>query len=401
MFWWRALSLAGPLLLVSCADPGAELETTELAVVYGADDRQDLFSVDDAQALRSAQSVVALIPRARLRLDDAGFSNIEAPTVASALHLCADVAFSDQPDAALCTGVLIDEDLVLTAGHCLRSDGCATLAFVFDYRYATPGSLVAIGPDDVYSCRSIVSDRIDHGDGSVDLDYAIVQLDRRVRGRRALPVAGANAPSAPAQAVTVIGCPSGTPLKVDRGAWIVDARAANGDYFTLNSDTFSGSSGAPVIDSTGSILGVFVRGNDDYGYDAGCGQTVRLPNPEPGVDAGLIEEATYAYVATQDLCRRFYPSRALCGVEPACGDGFCTGDETALSCNADCGQVGVEPPIVPTAPADDAAESGIHRAGASLSCAVRQATLGRGDPWLGWCALVGWAALTRCAAARN
>ncbi len=49
------------------------------------------------------------------------------------LQLCAEEPFVDQPAVASCSGVLIDEDLVLTVGHCFEVEArCDTYAHLFE-----------------------------------------------------------------------------------------------------------------------------------------------------------------------------------------------------------------------------------------------------------------------------
>ena len=59
--------------------------------------------------------------------------------------------FSDQPSSAQCSGVLIDDDLVLTAAHCLRALPCEEWRLVFGFYYIAPGVLNAIRSEDVFS----------------------------------------------------------------------------------------------------------------------------------------------------------------------------------------------------------------------------------------------------------
>src|SRR6185369_16322465 len=107
-------------------------------------------------------------------------------------------------------------------------------------------------------------------DSATHVDFAIVALDRPVGqllGPPA-PVAAAGARAA-GEAVTVIGFPSGLPVKVDPSS-LIDPRPGALDYFTLASDTFQGSSGSGIFDGAGQLAGVFARGTADFVDRGGC-----------------------------------------------------------------------------------------------------------------------------------
>ena len=91
-------------------------------VVYGEDDRVEVFNHPDAD-LRSIarESIVALIPTFRIERDPDGTYALYTESLGELHGLCPDELFVDQPAAAVCSGVLIDDELVLTAGHCIDS----------------------------------------------------------------------------------------------------------------------------------------------------------------------------------------------------------------------------------------------------------------------------------------
>jgi hypothetical protein len=148
----------------------------------------------------------------------------------------------------------------------------------------------------------------------------------------------------------VIGNPSGLPAKIDTGAQVLSARAPNQDFFLLNSDTFQGSSGSGVFDRKGQVVGVLVRGGDDYldGPDGSCKVPNVVDNLEQdggtvakvAADGGMLnsegEEATYVGRAVEGICASGWPSARLCNTPARCGDGFCSESESRLDCPADC-----------------------------------------------------------------
>jgi len=131
------------------------------------------------------------------------------------------------------------------------------------------------------------------------------------------------------------GSRAGCPRRSTRGR-VVDVRADGGDFFTLTSDTFRGSSGSGVYGPDGALAGVFARGTSDFVDLGDCRALHVLPQTPPGSG----EAATDAARALAALCQAGWPSERLCGVVPRCGDGACssggTSPESSDDCPADC-----------------------------------------------------------------
>jgi hypothetical protein len=328
------------MLGCSAAAPSgpAELAERDDAIVYGDDDRRDLYEAPSDLRELGRNAIVGLVPKARLQRAPTGEVRLSVVALGVAYDLCEDERFREQPTAADCTGVLIDDDLVLTAGHCFEDLDCSDYNFVFDYFYRAPGQLEPIGAGDVYSCRKLVAREMSARNGR-EIDYAVAQLDRPARERRPLALRTQLAPAG--EPLLVLGMGSGLPLKIDDGARVVEPRATLRDYFMLEADTFEGSSGSAVLDASGALLGILVRGGTDYvpGPTGRCKQVNWL---ERAVVADLPggelahEEATYALNARDGLCQSGFPSRRLCDIEPSCGDTFCSADESRASCPEDC-----------------------------------------------------------------
>src|SRR5690348_6924253 len=106
----------------SCVSTSTGADSQSAALIYGNDDRVDYFEVSDTeQQARMASVMVALIPKASVNRAGSGLALSAAiPTWGAAAGLCSGTRFADQPAAALCTGILVDQDLVLTADHCVR-----------------------------------------------------------------------------------------------------------------------------------------------------------------------------------------------------------------------------------------------------------------------------------------
>jgi len=200
-----------------------------------------------------------------------------------------DIRFLDQPIASFCTGFLIAPDLLVTAGHCFSKDGQtfsnlsapnagnrSDYVWIFDYTndvsVGTNAGMryVTIPQNNQYRIAEII-DASFTGLRGVDMDYAIVRLDRPTDRKPFMYRVG--------QGVTLddllamVGSPRGLPLKISDSA-----RVTNNDgmySFLTNLDAFGGNSGGPVFNLNGWIEGILVRGpsktqTQDFHYDTTC-----------------------------------------------------------------------------------------------------------------------------------
>ncbi len=250
-------------------------------VIYGADDRLDVYEVSDPSLRAVADSTVGLVTRSQLTENpDGSYSLPATPTFAqymlseTGLPLCASEPFPDQPVPAYCSGFLVGPDLIATAGHCLVNAGeCATRAFVFGFDMADASTPVLTYPeDDVYFCAQIVG-RVQVGDGP---DWGVIRLDRPVVGHTPLPIRRAGTVPT-GQSLVMIGHPVGLPTKIAGGATVRDNSPAS--YFQANVDAYGGNSGSAVFNATTlEVEGVLVRGNADFVESGGCVVSHQCPD---------------------------------------------------------------------------------------------------------------------------
>jgi hypothetical protein len=313
----NALPAAG--LLLGCnVDLSPEEFTTSAAaaprasiaspLVYGQDDRKEYFEVPASIRTAIRQSVVALIPRDRLSTS----GDVHASSLGEIAQLCDDEPYVHQPVAALCTGVLVDWDLVLTAGHCMRVLPLDQLVAVFDYYYSEPGKL---RPDvgGALELQEVVSESLSVADAEMRLDYAWIRLKYAAIPPRK-PLAIRNRLVEVGEGLVSIGAAFGVPFKIEAGGTVRDARATSGDYFVADSDTSAGSSGGPALDTDLNLAGILARGGTDLEVtEAGCARTVRV---DEGAEAQ--EQFTYASSALKELCQVDPHASSLC--RSTCGE---------------------------------------------------------------------------------
>lgn len=287
-------------ILSSCSEgPGEPIGQARFPTIYGDIDIHEPFAYgDSAWAARAAEFSVAVFDASAL--DETNPNDIRYRsnwTVTSRLQamtgrpLCAGEPFEAQPALSACSGVLIAEDLVLTAGHC--TNGCGDVRLVFDYALTSSGTLPTLTDDDVYRCDSTVAAH----DSTSGLDYAILRLTRPVVNRNPAPIRASTAPLSPDTELIMSGHPWRMPLKIADSA-AVRSHDPSGRHFVANLDAIIGNSGSGVFDATSKeLLGILVRGDADFMSEETCHRWNRCPD-----DGCRGEDVIYVHHALQQAC---------------------------------------------------------------------------------------------------
>ena len=240
------------------------------AMYYGKDHRRDLYEIQDARLLDIADSAVAVFDAADVSLDG-GQARLKTKSYGKQYKLCRSEKFYGQREGADCSGTLIAPDLVLTAGHCVKSQrACVKTKFVFGFALTQPDrDATRVPAGEVYGCGRLL-DRQDQAEGA---DWAVVRLDRAVTGHR--PARLRYAPPRLGAGLVMAGFPSGLPLKLAAGARVTDT--SDRRYYQADLDAFAGNSGSGVfLEETGELVGVMVRGPDpDFVRRGSCRVTYR------------------------------------------------------------------------------------------------------------------------------
>jgi hypothetical protein len=258
------LALSGVLSIAAFAVAGPGDGET---VIYGDDDRLDLYQIKSSRDLSLADSTVVLMKDTTLT-ENGEVYDIDAGTFGDDFGLCESEPFRDQPSGGFCSGALVGDDLLITAGHCIEDESeCEGTRFVFGYHVKKEGEFPTSAPiGEVYSCAEIIK-RDQQNSGA---DYALIRLDRKVSNHRPLAIDRSGELKA-GDNIGVIGHPSGLPVKVAFGNSVVRDVDTEG-YFLASLDTYGGNSGSAVFNTkTGLIEGILVRGETDFVYTPeGC-----------------------------------------------------------------------------------------------------------------------------------
>lgn len=267
-------------------------------VIYGSDDRLDVYQVSDARLLKLADSTVGLFQGYDVAVEG-DKAKLTTEAYGEGYGLCKEEPFYEQVTGAFCSGSLVAPDVIMTAGHCVKSeDSCKGIKFVFGFAVKTKGvNPTEVPASEVYGCAQLIG-REQVGNGA---DWALVRLDRKVAGHEPLKYNTAQTIKNGDQLV-VIGHPAGLPTKIAGGAAVRDA-SPNG-YFVANLDTYGGNSGSAVFNArTGVVEGILVRGENDYVYKNGC----RVSNVCPA-DGCRGEDVTKLSSITAPFGRAFQPA---------------------------------------------------------------------------------------------
>ncbi len=259
--------------------------------VYGTDDRQDV--ADSGARMRAlSESAVALFLSSGLTKNAASgaYSITGAQTLGDSRGMANGQRFTGQVRAAYCSGALVGDDLIFTAGHCIKESAegqfdCAKDKLVFGFAVTQKGGSAPteFPRADVYGCKKIVAWKLDRNTGS---DYAVIRLSRKVARRVPLAI-NRKSDLRTGDGLFVIGYPDGLPVKIAGNA-VVRSMPEDKPFFFTDLDTFHGNSGSPVFNAnTYRIEGILVRGDRDYVRTSSGTMTAEYPQ-----EGGAGEEVT-------------------------------------------------------------------------------------------------------------
>lgn len=268
-----------------------------------------------AKLAGSADSVVALFKTGDI--DSGGKLTLQpfATSLDENLSLCPGSLFEKEKTGSFCSGSLIGTNLILTAGHCVRTqDECmqTKVAFGWSIKDKNGNTPESVNPAEVYSCKSVLSAYLD--DETVEnlpankkqLDYSIIVLDRDVTNHK--PLKFNRGKISTGTKLAVIGHPAGLAQKVTPGGKVREN--ADPVYFVTDLDTFGGNSGSPVFNiSTMKVEGILVRGGTDFeeGQTADGRKCVQFH--VSGQEEGRGEDVTRSSVIVKYLERKMAASK--------------------------------------------------------------------------------------------
>jgi hypothetical protein len=237
-------------IFVALADASAK----HIKTIYGDDNRR-IISETSITEQQLARSVLAQVPLYKISTSSEASIGFDVLPVQNLLNLCPDEKFASDTMLSSCTGFLVAPDLLLTAGHCLKDKSdCQKNLWVLDYDQ----SQSVFNKEKIVYCKEIVN-------LNSAADFALVRLDRDLDDRTPLKIRQSGKLNSEAEFL-VIGHPLGLPKISADQAFLRGNLQDN--TFTISSDTYSGSSGSPVIDNKTSLVeGILIKGEKDFEMD--------------------------------------------------------------------------------------------------------------------------------------
>ena len=277
-------------LFVSCHsnDQGKGL-LVKSDVIYGEDNRS-LLKNSPYEELGKSIATMVYPGRIRKAPRDPGFYKVGQTPAHIAYDICKEEKFSEQNVLGACTGFLIDENILMTAGHCISEKiECENVTWVFNRLSGDE----LIHEDYVYGCEEILHTGINVVNNY--MDFTILKLNRKVKKVKPLKmnfdVITAEEP------VFTIGHPFGVPLVIAEDAFVTSTQSTYSsmpipfelieedvfeyniepsNYFMANLDVFTGNSGSPVFNNNEEVIGMISSGKEDWNHQNEFCKTGRI-----------------------------------------------------------------------------------------------------------------------------
>lgn len=226
------------------------------ALIIGNDDRIDINELSHPTISKISTSVVSFVRKKHLKKNRDSYE-MDATNLHKRLNFCEDERFSNEPLFANCSGAIIGDDLILTAGHCINTQNKDEFYVVLDYIKDPLGNIPsAFSKDQVFEVKDFLYHEFSLTDKVNDL--AVLRVKRDLN-RIALEM-NLNHEYSHGTPIYMLGHPLGVSQKYT-GPNIIRSLNRETLSFRTELDSFSVNSGSPIFDHySHEIIGVLSRG---------------------------------------------------------------------------------------------------------------------------------------------
>ena len=219
-----------------------------------------------------------------------GFQLYQNPDYfSSSYRTCTTSEFSNDVLWSTCSGVLVAEDLVLTAAHCANQANCADLTFAFDYLSNQDVEKIQRDDRKQYKCKRLIYSHYNTNKNN-PYDLALVQLDRRVLDRKSVRLKSDKLLAG--EKIFAVGHPLGAPLKIQEG-FVPKTVVSKASHQKISMAAHAGLSGSGMYNKKGELLGILVRGGPTFEHDGICSREIKC-------EEGSCPWAEFQKIPTQE-----------------------------------------------------------------------------------------------------
>ena len=231
-----------------------------LDAIYGLDDRIEIHD-EQSPEITALKESIGLIFAKDLFVKGLFNSQIKTQSLKENARLCAGEKFASNKSVNGCTGFLVGEDLMVSAGHCFMTpDDCTDKLIVFGLGISQQTeSGYSVRNRDVYECAEILDTQFNG-----QSDFSLIRINKKTK-RVALKIRQKGMIKSTDE-VFMLGHPMGSPLKKSNQVKVSDND--NQTFFKAPLDSFTGNSGSPVFNArTLLVEGILVNGQEDFLLD--------------------------------------------------------------------------------------------------------------------------------------